>query len=54
MPLKKIIEYNGISWHPRKSWDLQRWNSWRCAFKKYTADEKYKIDQRKKQLADKV
>lgn len=50
--LKVIIEYNGIKFHPNKNkLTVDEWNKWYLPYSKIRADEKYEMDQNKKQLA---
>lgn len=46
-----VVEYNGIHVHPNKDeLTLDQWDSWRDAFSKQTADEKYAKDQHKEEV----
>lgn len=49
---KKIIEYHGCKFHPNKLTLTEgEWSVWRCLYSKQTADEKYRHDMLKVQLA---
>lgn len=50
-PLKLIIEFNGEHVHPNRSMLDLEWSTWRHAYTKVTADETYKYDKRKEQIA---
>jgi len=49
--LNKIVEYNGVAFHPRKSWDKLKWDNWIMPFKNLSSEEKYKYDCYKNQVA---
>ena len=49
--LNKIVEYNGVAFHPRKSWDRIKWDNWLMPFKNLSADEKYLLDCNKNNVA---
>lgn len=49
---KLIVEYNGVKFHPNKEkLTTEEWSNWRCLFTDQTADDKYKTDLNKKELA---
>lgn len=50
--LKLIIEYHGTHVHPNPSWGKEKWNSWKHAFTKMSADQARSFDERKKSLAE--
>jgi len=43
----KIIEFNGVAFHPRKSWDKVKWNNFVMPYKNLNATEKYNFDRDK-------
>lgn len=50
--IRLIVEYNGVKFHPNKEkLTTEEWNNWRCLFTEQTADDKYKTDLSKKELA---
>ena len=49
--LKLIIEYHGIMFHPNPNWKNNKWKNWKCLYNNISANEKYKIDNEKEQLA---
>lgn len=50
--IKLIVEYNGVKFHPNKEkLTSEEWTNWRCLFTEQTADDKYKMDLSKKELA---
>lgn len=50
--IKLIIEYQGHMFHPnREKLNENDWNNWICLFKNIDADQKYKMDNLKKELA---
>jgi len=49
--IKLIIEYNGEMFHPNPSWSKEKWNNWKCLRSNVSADEKYRFDKSKEDLA---
>ena len=53
-PLKLIFEYNGVAFHPNKNkLNEEEWLKWKTPFSNISADEKFKYDQRKLDIARK-
>ena len=50
--LKLIFEYQGEHIHPNLNWTKEKWNNWRQAFTKETADEVQEKYNKKIQLAN--
>lgn len=46
-----IIEYNGSHVHPNINMSTEKWNNWKHAFTKKTADEVYALDKHKIEVA---
>jgi hypothetical protein len=49
-----IIEYHGEFWHPNPKWkkeNIEIWNNWYNPIIKISADDKYKLDSNKKNIA---
>jgi len=47
--IKLIIEYQGHMFHPnREKLNENNWNNWSCLFQNIDADQKYKMDNLKK------
>lgn len=51
-PLKLIFEYNGSAFHPNKKLlSEDEWNDWKTPYSNIAADDKFKHDQRKLEIA---
>ena len=47
-----IIEYNGETWHPNPSWEIEQWNKWVHPHTKQSATERYNHDLQKIKVAE--
>lgn len=49
--LNIILEYNGIKFHPKSEWDLEKREKWKCLYSNINYDDKIKIDDIKRKNA---